>query len=67
MIFGECPYCEEPFCVASPDKTPAMEKYTCENCGKWFWEYHSRLEPRSYFPEEVEVNEETKSVRIKEQ
>ena len=66
MVFGDCPYCEHPFAIPSPDKTPMMEKYTCEHCNKWFWEYHSRIEPRSYLPEEIEVDENTKSVRIKE-
>lgn len=67
MIFGECPHCAEPFTVGVPDNTPQMLKYTCESCGKWFWEYLSRINPRAYMPHEVEVNEETKSVKIKEE
>jgi uncharacterized protein with PIN domain len=66
MIFGECPYCEAPFTTVSPDETPAFEKITCEECGKWFWERHSRIDPRAYFPEDIEVNEETKTIKIKE-
>ena len=66
MIFGECPYCDEPFTIGTPDNLPQMLKYTCESCNKWFWEYLSRFEPRSYLPEEVEVNEETKTVKIKD-
>lgn len=68
MVFGECPYCEEPFAITAIDedtKTPAFLKYTCEKCGEWFWEYLSRIEPRSYLPEEIEVDEENRSVKIK--
>lgn len=66
MIFGECPYCEEPLTMAMPDISPQMGKVTCDKCGKWFWELFSRIEPRSYLPEEVEVDEENKSVKLKE-
>jgi len=64
MIFGNCPYCDEHFTSPSPDKTPMMGKITCESCGKWFWEYYSRIEPRSYLPDEVEVDEKNKSVKL---
>jgi hypothetical protein len=67
MIFGECPYCSEPFTIGVPDKTPVFCKYTCEKCDRWFWEYLSRIDPRSYLPEEVEVNEEARSVRLKQE
>lgn len=67
MISGECPFCEAGFLIPSPDKTPQMGKVTCEECGKWFWEYYSRFEPRSYLPEEIEVDEKTKSVKVKQE
>lgn len=66
MVFGECPHCEHPFAIPSPDKTPQMGKVTCEGCGKWFWEYYSRISPQAFLPEQIEVNEDTKTVKLKE-
>ena len=66
MISGECPYCEWSFFIPSPEDTPQMGKVWCEKCGEMFWEYYSRIDPRSYLPEEVVVNEKTKSVKFKE-
>lgn len=65
MILGECPYCEEPFTAECPADTPAMGRLTCEKCGKWFWEYYSRFEPRSYLPDEIEVDEAARRVKVK--
>lgn len=66
MVFGECPHCNEPFAAASPDKTPQMGKITCEECGKWFWEYFSRINPQAFMPNEVIVDEENKTVKLAE-
>lgn len=65
MVFGDCPHCSAPFTTVVPDADlPMAEKITCEACGEWFWEIHSRIEPRAYLPDEVEVDEETHSIRI---
>lgn len=65
MIFGDCPHCGEPFAISSPDKTPQMGKVTCEHCGKWFWEWYSRINPQAFLPDQVEVDEIAKTVRLK--
>ena len=65
MIFGECPYCDEMISTPIADTCPAMSKETCDSCGKQYWLKHSRLNPVAYPMEEIEVNEETKSVKIK--
>ena len=62
MIFGECPHCNEPFAEFLPDDTPCVGKVDCERCSKWFWEYFSRLHPQSFLPDDIEVDEETKSI-----
>lgn len=64
MVFGDCPYCDEPFAIGSPDKTPQMGKVTCEKCGKWFWEYFSRINPQAFLQDEVIADEKTKSVKL---
>lgn len=67
MIIGECPHCDEPITLELPDvPLPTFAKITCESCGEWFWEKFSRIDPEAYLPEEIEVDEETKSIRIKE-
>lgn len=66
MIFGECPYCDEPIVIASPDTTPAMGKETCEHCGEQFWEYYSRINPQALTRDQVIVDEENKSVKLAE-
>ena len=64
MFIGTCLYCEAGFMRPSPDRMPAMEKYKCEEGGKWQWLKHSRVDPESYSLDMVEVDEETKSVKI---
>jgi hypothetical protein len=38
----------------------------CEDCGKEYWEYYSRMDPRAYTTEEFErefvVNETNKTI-----
>ncbi len=58
MFIGSCYYCDSPFMTASPDRTPAYEKYKCEECGEEQWLKHSRIDPESY-PIEYFIADET--------
>lgn len=66
MFMGNCINCDAGFMRASPDEMPAMEKYTCEDCGEVQWLKHSRIDPTSYSLDMVDVDEETRIVKIKE-
>jgi hypothetical protein len=69
MIFGDCPYCDEPLTIGLPEgiKLPVLAKIECEHCYKEFFERLSRIDPQAYTLEEVEVDEDTKRViKIKE-
>jgi hypothetical protein len=71
MIFGECPYddCGASFITFMAEQAPVFEKLKCEKCGRFFMEYHSRIEPIGYtmedFNNEFEVDEATKSIKRK--
>ena len=68
MIFGNCPYCDHPWTTAVPDDVglPKMVRtLPCENCGMWWWEKLSRIDPECFKQDEVEFDEETKTVTIK--
>lgn len=47
------------------EECPTMQKYVCPECNITQWIYHSRINPRTYSEDEIEVDEETKSVKIK--
>lgn len=64
MISGICPYCEKVLLMPCPDEMPVYQKYTCEHCGEWFWEYYSRIFPTAYKQDEVDVDEETHTIKI---
>lgn len=66
MIFGECPYCDEPFTTGVPDdiRLPAYEKNMCEKCGDWFWTKLSRIDPQSYDINHFTVDEKTNELRL---
>lgn len=68
MIFGDCPHCGGGIATAIPEDIdlPVMGKIVCEHCGKWFWEHFSRIDPKAYLPEQVEVDEENMTVKVKE-
>lgn len=69
MIFGECPYCEQPVVnhLARDRPLPCFEKVECESCKKWYWLKHSRVDPEAWTDEEFrklyEINEETKAIK----
>jgi len=43
-----------------------MSRETCEGCGKDYWLRHSRWDPDAFPFDMVEVDEENKTVKIKE-
>jgi hypothetical protein len=64
MILHTCIECDYFELIPIADKCPVMQKYTCPECDASQWIYHSRIEPRTYSLDAVEVDENTKSVRI---
>lgn len=64
MISGECIHCDAPFLISFV-RYGVMEKCTCESCGKVHWLMHSRFMPVSYTEEMIEINDETREVKIK--
>lgn len=64
MIFGNCPYCDEPMTFGIPEgiKLPVLQKTECDACHKEFFEKLTRIDPQAYTLEEVEVDEATKRV-----
>ena len=69
MIFGNCPYdgCTYANNTACAEKFQTMSKEVCGGCGKTYWLQHSRIIPIAYTEDMVIVNEETKSVKIREE
>lgn len=70
MILGACPYCNADFMIPT-GRTGAYERRICDSCNKTSWLYHSRVDPHSYTDEDFkklyDVNEETKTIRKKQQ
>jgi uncharacterized protein with PIN domain len=67
MIFGECPHCSGAVANHIADKCPALECLICEHCGKEYWLYHSRIDPKAYtreeLDEEFEIDPANKTVK----
>lgn len=64
MFIGTCLYCDAGFMTPSPDRLPAFEKYTCEECDGVQWLKHSRIDPESFSPDMIEVDEEKHTVKL---
>jgi hypothetical protein len=68
MITGPCPYdgCTGVHMIPIAPKCPAFSKEICDECGREYWLYHSRVLPEVFTPEEFakqfDVNEETKQI-----
>ena len=67
MIFGECPYCNEPmFNSLWNGQLPAFQRLIVSCCNKPVWLKHSRIDPVAYseenFLKEYKVNKETHEV-----
>lgn len=66
MIMHECIQCDHFQMIALADgELPKFQRYVCPECGTVQWIKHSREQPLTYGDDEVEVDEETKSVTIK--
>jgi hypothetical protein len=63
MITGECPYCDAVVMTPIADQCPAFSKETCPECKKEYWLKHSRVDPKAYMLESVDVDEETRSIK----
>ena len=49
----------------APLPLPRFQKYVCPECKTLQWIYHSRLDPKTYPDSEIEVDEKTKTVKVK--
>jgi hypothetical protein len=73
MNYGGCPYddCNHLLMFELPDKPlPVVMPLTCDGCGRRIWYKFSRVDPMAWtdegFREEWEIDEETKSIKKKE-
>lgn len=67
MIMHNCIECDEFELIPIADgQLPKFQKYTCPKCSTVQWIKHSRLDPTTYSEDMVEVDEENKSVKLKE-
>lgn len=66
MILHNCINCDYFEFVGVPDKCPQMQKYQCPQCKTLQWIYLSRIDPKTYSWDSVEVDEEKKTVKILE-
>ena len=66
MIIHNCIKCDyvELIPLAS-GHLPKVQKYTCPKCQELQWIKHSRIDPQTYSNDMVEVNEETKEIKLK--
>ena len=64
MILHTCIECDYFELIPVADVCPAMQRYTCPDCGTVQWIRHSRIDPETFSEDMIEVDEETKSVRI---
>ena len=71
MISGTCPYkgCEGKVWLVSPEVMPAYERHKCEDCKRWIWTKHSRIDPASWternFLKEYKVDKKTKQIDLR--
>lgn len=64
MIICSCNYCDNLHMV--PFHEPGVyERIQCENCSGVFFLLHSRIDPLSWKEEDIEINEQTKTIRIR--
>ena len=64
MIMHNCIKCDFFEMIPVADEL-CIEKYICPKCGEEQYLVHSRITPRTYSKEQVIVDEENKTVRLK--
>ncbi len=52
MIFGTCPNCDANVSNALPSPSGVWAKIKCEECKKFYWLYHSRIQSFAITEEE---------------
>lgn len=66
MILHTCIKCDEPELIPLAEgKLPVFQKYTCPKCGTTQWIKHSRIDPKTYPEDMIEVDEKKHSVVVK--
>ena len=67
MILHNCIKCDyfEMIPIA-PLPLPCFQKYICPQCKELQWIKHSRISPETYSNDSVEIDEETKQIKIKD-
>jgi len=66
MITHSCIKCDYTEMIPCAEICPAFQRYECPECGEIQWIKHSRLNPKTYSEDMVEVDEETRTIKIKE-
>lgn len=66
MIMHNCIECEFAEMIPCAEKCPIFQKYTCPECKTIQWIKHSRINPETYSEDMIEVDEENKSVKVKD-
>ena len=67
MIMHNCIKCDDfQMIPIAPLPLPRIQKYICPVCKTLQWIYHSRIDPKTYANSEVDVDEKTKTVKLKE-
>lgn len=60
-----CINCDYFEMIPCAEKCPVYQKYKCPECKTTQWIKHSRWNPETYSEDMVEVNEKTKTIKIK--
>jgi hypothetical protein len=62
----DCIHCDHFEMIALAEgQLPQVSRHVCPSCGTVQWIKHSRVDPCTYSEDEVEVDEETRTFRIK--
>lgn len=73
MIIGSCPYkgCDGRVWTSIPDDMPLpkYQRHKCEDCKRWMWTKHSRIDPCSWternFLKEYKVDKKMRQIELR--